>query len=155
MLPKLIMVILVVGATASALLVNRQQRIETFHEMSLIHHRLLEHETTLWQLRGQVAQRCRPEQVRLAMTRLGGQWTPIPAKPIRTNPVNPTAPLRVVKADGSDFTEISAKPEPKVDKNVPSKAVASNASKKKNAGQSARTAVAVPRRPQTDDRLGG
>lgn len=153
MLPKLIMVILVVGATASALLVNRQQRIETFHEMSLIHHRLLDHETTLWQLRGQIANRCRPEQVRTAMTRLGGEWTPIPAKPARPDPVNPTATMRVVNANGTDITQ--TKTTTKVSSKSPSKAVAANAPKKKNAGQPVRTASATPRRSRSDDRVGG
>src|SRR5437867_1579452 len=98
MLPKLIVVILVVGATASALLVNRQQRIETFHEMSLVHHRMLDHETTLWRLRGQIAERCRPTQVRQSMTRLGGEWAPIPARPLHPDVNNPTSPMRVVSA---------------------------------------------------------
>jgi hypothetical protein len=81
MLAKLMLIIIAVGATACALLVIRQQRIDTFHEISLIHHRLLTHERTLWELRGEIAQRCRPSQVRLVMNELGGNWVPIPAKP--------------------------------------------------------------------------
>lgn len=79
MFPKLLLIIIVVGATASALLVIRQQRIDTFHEISLIHHRLLMHERTLWEMRGEIAQRCRPSQVRLVMNQIGGEWVPIPA----------------------------------------------------------------------------
>jgi hypothetical protein len=153
MLPKLIMVILVVGATASALLVNRQQRIETFHEMSLIHHRMLDHETTLWQLRGQIANRCRPEQVRAAMKELGGEWTPIPAGPIRQNPANPTANMRVVNASGADITTV--KPSKKASSKSTSKAVAANAPKKKKSGQSVRTASTASSRARSDDRIGG
>jgi hypothetical protein len=78
-LGKLIIIILVVGATASALLVNRQKRIETFHEMSQIHRRLHNHEFNLWKLRMQIAGRCRPAQVRLLVDRMGIQWIPIPA----------------------------------------------------------------------------
>jgi hypothetical protein len=78
-LGKLLIILLVVGATASALLVNRQKRIETFHEMSQIHRRLHNHECTLWKLRVQIAARCRPSQVRLLVDRLGGEWIPIPA----------------------------------------------------------------------------
>ena len=68
-IPKLFIIIVTVGAIACSLLVIRQQRIDTFHEMSLIHHRLLAHERTLWELRSEIAQRCRPSQVRLVMTR--------------------------------------------------------------------------------------
>ena len=81
MFAKLMLIIVAVGATACALLVIRQQRIDTFHEISLIHHRLLTHERTLWELRGEIAQRCRPSQVRLVMNQLGGNWVPIPTRP--------------------------------------------------------------------------
>ena len=99
MFPKLLVIIVFVGATACALLVIRQQRIDTFHEISTVHHRLLAHERTLWELRGEIAERCRPSQVRLVMNRVGGDWAPIPAGP--PNPqarlqlaanVNPTPP---------------------------------------------------------------
>jgi hypothetical protein len=82
MFAKLLVIVIAVGATACALLVNRQQRIATFHEMSLIHRRLLEHERTLWEMRSELAQKCRPTQVRLAMQKLNEQWTPIPAAPL-------------------------------------------------------------------------
>ena len=75
----MLIILLVVGATASALLVNRQKRIETFHEMSQVHRRLHNHEFTLWKLRMQIAGRCRPTQVRLLVDRMGGEWQPIPA----------------------------------------------------------------------------
>ena len=39
MFGKLLFIIMVVGATACALLVIRQQRIDTFHEMSAVHQR--------------------------------------------------------------------------------------------------------------------
>ena len=81
MFVKLLFIIMVVGATAWALLVIRQQRIDTFHEMSAVHQRLLNHERTLWELRSEIAQRCRPSQVRLAMNQIGGQWVPIPCSP--------------------------------------------------------------------------
>jgi hypothetical protein len=83
---KLLLIILVAGATANALLVIRQQRIDTFHEISVIHQRLLGHERTLWEMREEIAQRCRPSQVRLVMNRLGGSWDPIPTPHATTNP---------------------------------------------------------------------
>lgn len=83
MFAKLLAIITVIGATACALLVIRQQRIDTFHEISLMHQRLLGHERTLWQVRSEIAERCRPSQVRLVMNRIGGEWSPIPAEPVR------------------------------------------------------------------------
>jgi hypothetical protein len=82
MFAKLFFIIIAVGAMGCSLLVIRQQRIDTFHEMSLIHQRLLNHERTLWGLRTEIAHRCRPSQVRLAMNQMGGQWVPIPASPV-------------------------------------------------------------------------
>ncbi len=82
MFVKMLFIIMFVGATGCALLVIRQQRIDTFHEMSQIHQRLLGHERTLWELRSEIAKRCRPSRVRLAMNEMGGTWLPIPATPI-------------------------------------------------------------------------
>lgn len=83
MFAKALVIILTLGATGCALLVIRQQRIDTVHEMSVIHQRLLGHERTLWELRSEIAKRCRPSQVRLSMNQMGGTWVPIPASPPR------------------------------------------------------------------------
>ena len=79
MFAKLLLIIVAVGAVACALLVIRQQRIDTFHEITQAHLRLQEHERTLWQMRAEIAERCRPSQVRLAMDELGLEWIPLPA----------------------------------------------------------------------------
>jgi hypothetical protein len=81
MFGKLLFIIAAVCAVACALLVIRQQRIDTFHDMTRVHGRLLEHERTLWQMRAEIAQRCRPSEVRLAMNGLEVGWTPLPARP--------------------------------------------------------------------------
>ncbi len=81
MFAKLLVIIMVVGATACALLVMRQQRIDTFHEISRIHQRLSAHERTLWEMRMEIAERCRPSQVRLVMNQMNINWVPIPAGP--------------------------------------------------------------------------
>jgi hypothetical protein len=81
MLGKLLLIIMAAGAIACALLVIRQQRIETFHEMTVTHRELLEHEASLWRLRCEIAARCRPSEVREAMKRLEGDWAAIPARP--------------------------------------------------------------------------
>jgi hypothetical protein len=99
MLVKLVFVILVVGTTASALLVNRQQRIETFHEMSVIHQRLLDQRSTLWKLQSQIAARSRPSEVREAVDHLSGAWAPIPASPMRSQADLQTASPRLINPE--------------------------------------------------------
>jgi hypothetical protein len=81
MFGKLLFIIIAVCAVACALLVIRQRRIDTFHDMTRVHGRLLEHERTLWQMRAEIAERCRPSQVRLAMNGLHLEWVPLPARP--------------------------------------------------------------------------
>lgn len=81
MFSKLLFIVIAVGAVACALLVIRQQRIDTFHEITQTHRRLSEHERTLWEMRAEIAERCRPAQVRLAMNNLGLDWIPLPARP--------------------------------------------------------------------------
>jgi hypothetical protein len=78
MFAKLLLVIVAAGAIACMLLVNRQQRIESAHEMSLIHQRLIESERMLWKVRSEIAERCRPRQMREMIARQGGDWTAIP-----------------------------------------------------------------------------
>ena len=81
MFAKLLFIIVAVGAVACGLLVIRQQRIDTFHEITQTHKRLSEHERTLWEMRAEIAERCRPSQVRLAMNGLDIEWVPLPARP--------------------------------------------------------------------------
>src|SRR5262245_48276782 len=105
----MLIILLVVGATASALLVNRQKRIETFHEMSQVHRRLHNHELTLWTLRVQIANRCRPSQVRLLVNRMGGEWQPIPAPGTPWMPPQPNVQLAAGKSTKSKAAD-TAKP---------------------------------------------
>ena len=77
MFPKLLLVIVVLGSTACALLVNRQQRIETAHRAALMHQELIEQQQRLWTMRAMIAERCRPECVRVAVNGLGGSWSPV------------------------------------------------------------------------------
>ncbi len=83
MFAKLLLIILITGATACILLVNRQQRIETANEIAQIHRCLLEHDQALWTMRNEVAARCQPDEVRLAIATLAGGWRPIPSAPRR------------------------------------------------------------------------
>jgi len=81
MLPKLFLIIVVAGATAAALLVNRQHRIDTAHEIFTIHHRMLSQERALWRIRVEIGQRVQPDEVREQMKRHGGTWASIPERP--------------------------------------------------------------------------
>ncbi len=83
MFAKLLLIILITGATACILLVNRQQRIETANDIAHIHRCLLEHDQALWTMRNEVAARCQPAEVRLAIAKLAGGWRPIPSAPCR------------------------------------------------------------------------
>ncbi len=77
MFPKLLLIIVVLGSTACALLVIRQQRIETAHRTALMHQELIEQQQRLWTMRAMIAARCRPECVRVAVSELGGAWSPV------------------------------------------------------------------------------
>ena len=77
MFAKLLLIIAVVGATACSLLVNRQQRIETAHETALLHQQIVEQEQRIWKLRCEVSRRGQPQQLSLALSRLGGSWAPV------------------------------------------------------------------------------
>ena len=131
----MLIILLVVGATASALLVNRQKPIETFHEMSQVHRRLHNHEFTLWKLRVQIANRCRPSQVRLLVDRMGGEWQPIPAPGTPWMPPQANVQMaanKSTKTKGPDASKPSksAKPGTKAQtqaRKPPNSPVASNA----------------------------
>lgn len=81
MFPKLLLIILVAGAIAAALLVNRQHRIDTAHEITVLHERLTAKEQTLWRLETEIARRLRPEAIRRQLERMGGEWVALPAPP--------------------------------------------------------------------------
>jgi hypothetical protein len=77
MFRKLLAIILAFGVVGCVLLVNRQKQIEAAHEMSLIHHRLSEQERVIWELRAQISQKCRPEELQRSREMLDEAWQPI------------------------------------------------------------------------------
>ena len=81
MFPKLLLIIIVMGAAACGLLVNRQQRIETAHETAALHQQLNERQQQIWRLRCEVSRRGGPQQVHLALARVGGTWAPMVIEP--------------------------------------------------------------------------
>ena len=78
MLGKLLLIILTAALTAAALLVIRQQRIDTAHRMSIAHQRMVDSQRALWKMQCEIAAQCRPEQVRQMMEQLDEKWTTIP-----------------------------------------------------------------------------
>ena len=81
MFAKLLLIILVAGATAGLLLVNRQHRLDAAHEMTDVHGRVVTHRRTLWHLRREIAERCRPDHVRVVIEGMDQRWVPIPSRP--------------------------------------------------------------------------
>lgn len=77
MFAKLLLVILVMAATACALLVNRQQRLDTAHRTAQVHQELLKQQQRLWTLRRDIAIESQPDRIREAIGEIGGQWSPI------------------------------------------------------------------------------
>ncbi len=77
MFAKLLVIIIVMGATACALLVNRQQRIDTAHETARIHQEILRQQQRCWELRRDIAVESQPDRVRAALGEVGGTWLPI------------------------------------------------------------------------------
>jgi len=81
MFAKLLVIILAIGGTACALLVVRQQRVELSHDVAQTHNRILKHERVIWDLRTEIAARCKPSDVRKLVEQSSGEWRPIPEAP--------------------------------------------------------------------------
>ncbi len=77
MFAKICIIILALGATAGALLVNRQQRVDAAAEISRMHFKLHRHERAASRLRAEIASAVRPDEVRALLTSGGQEWEPI------------------------------------------------------------------------------
>ena len=77
MFAKLLLVILVMAATACALLVSRQQRLDTAHRTAQVHRELLQQQQRFWTLRRDIAIESQPDRIREAIGEIGGRWSPI------------------------------------------------------------------------------
>lgn len=99
---KLLLIILTIGGTASSLLVMRQQKVETIHDISRAYHRLRENERTLWMLQVEVARRNHPEELRRRLINLDLDWQPIPAAP-PDSPGSDTSRLLIGASDEPEF----------------------------------------------------
>lgn len=79
MFAKLLVIIVAAGTTASALLVNRQQRLETAHRAAALHADLAAAREKLWDARAEIAERLAPDRLRQAMDEIDDTWAPITA----------------------------------------------------------------------------
>jgi hypothetical protein len=86
MFSKLILIILVMSATACGLLVNRQHRLDAAHQTVVLHQQLREQQQRIWKLRCEVSRRCRPQELNQALARLGGSWSPVVVGPADDEP---------------------------------------------------------------------
>lgn len=88
MVAKLAVIIIAIGATFAALLVNRQQRIDAVAEIARAQLRVEAHRKTVLKLHAAVAEAVRPAELRMAIARSGLQWQPIPHRfePIDRSP---------------------------------------------------------------------
>ena len=107
MAAKLLLLILVAGATAACLLVIRHERIDTAYEMSRAHRQAMERQRTLWSLRSTIAQRVQPEEIERLMDEVSTDWSTIhddrsadaaSATAPPTPPAPPSDPRRLVVA---------------------------------------------------------
>ena len=88
MFAKLVLIILALGATFGALLVNRQQRVDAAAQISRMHFKLHRHERAASRLRAEIARAVRPDEVRTLLANTPTSWEPIlyrydPAKATR------------------------------------------------------------------------
>ncbi len=74
MFAKLLTLIIIAGLTALALLLTRQEQIDTVHEMTRLHHRLQEQRHAVWSLRNEIANACRPSVIEKLRSMAPDQW---------------------------------------------------------------------------------
>lgn len=78
MFGKILLLIVVLGGLAAAMLVDRQQRLDLAATMQRTHSRLRQHEQALWRLRADLAYRARPHEIRASVERLNVKMVPVP-----------------------------------------------------------------------------
>jgi len=79
MFGKILLIIITFGLTSAQLLVLRHERLNEAHRISMLHQRILERETELWRIRGDVARMSHPAAVRdLLREHPDRHWIPLP-----------------------------------------------------------------------------
>ncbi|CAN5749271.1 hypothetical protein BH11PLA1_BH11PLA1_07660 [soil metagenome] len=98
MLPKVLFLILGLGATAAALLTMRQQRLDIVHQMAVIHARILENDKAVFDVRTQIARALEPAHVEKLALNIG------PMRPLGIDPAAlgvPDTTIRVASGTGA------------------------------------------------------
>jgi hypothetical protein len=75
---KVVSIVIALGLTACAVLVQRQQRYELAKDISTTHWRILQQERDLLSLREQIARRTGPKELRTRVAKLERDWRAIP-----------------------------------------------------------------------------
>ena len=78
MFAKVVSIVIALGLTACAVLVQRQQRYELAKGISQAHWRILQQERDLLSLREQVARATGPKELRTRVVKLEKDWRAIP-----------------------------------------------------------------------------
>lgn len=78
MFAKVVSIVIALGLTACAVLVQRQQRYELAKGISHVHWRILQQERDLLSLREQVARATGPRELRPRVAKLERDWRAIP-----------------------------------------------------------------------------
>lgn len=78
MFAKVATIVLALGITACAVLVQRQQRYEIAKDISRTHWRILQQERDLLSMREQIARSTSPTSLRTRVARLERDWRAIP-----------------------------------------------------------------------------
>jgi hypothetical protein len=101
---KVVSIVIALGLTACAVLVQRQQRYELAKDISQAHWRILQQERDMLSLREQIARATGPAALRRRVTKLERDWRAIPyrnddpgvqriARPMPESPDTPRAEL--------------------------------------------------------------
>lgn len=113
MFPKLVVVVLALGAMSSALLAFRQSRLQAASDLAQTQLRISAADDRLWMLRAKVAERITPHHVKDMADRLGPMRPLAPYDPELVPPAESDAPRTpVVPGPGS---RRAAKPDAKPD----------------------------------------
>lgn len=78
---KLILIIVAAGAIAGSLLVIRQQKVETIHDISRAYTAARQRQQMMWNLELEITRRTHPQVLRKQMDAMGIDWHQIPAAP--------------------------------------------------------------------------
>jgi hypothetical protein len=98
MAAKLLVLILFVTVTAAVVLGYRQQRMQSMHEMALMHAKIDRSRQKMWETQTQIARQLEPKTLQAAVQRAQiavEPLVPLPALPESKLTNNPTSPTPI------------------------------------------------------------